>query len=282
VRAGVPADLDDIACRALAGVPRRGGAPLRSPAEVAAALAVSANGNGGSTSGLPAIGVDDAADGDAPGRFAAPAEPSRTARTARTVAAVVLAAGLALAGWQLLVAVVDGDDGPVRPDRGSPVSSPSAAVPAPTGTVLRPVSAQDFDPPPGNGEEYPDRVDRAVDGDPATSWRTMSYKNRPNLGGAKEGVGLLLDLGTERRVTSVTLQLEGRGTALEIRGGATKPTVAGDLALLASEPAAGPLVTLPLDSGRQVRWLLVWLTKLPAGDRADEYRGGISEITVRS
>jgi hypothetical protein len=31
-----------------------------------------------------------------------------------------------------------------------------------------------------------------------------------------------------------------------------------------------------------VRWLLVWLTKLPAGDRADEYRGGISEITVRS
>jgi hypothetical protein len=32
VRAGVPADLDDIACRALAGMPRRGGAPLRSPA----------------------------------------------------------------------------------------------------------------------------------------------------------------------------------------------------------------------------------------------------------
>jgi hypothetical protein len=281
VRAGVPADLDDIACRALAATPRRNSHPLRTPAEVAAALAASVNGATATSSTLPAAALD--TDGDAPGRFAAPAEPSRAARAVRALSGVVLAAGLALAAWQLLVAVVDRDEATVRRNR-APAPS-TAAPPAPSGRVLalQPERVTDFDPAPdGNDEEHPEQVRYAVDKDPATAWHTMSYRNRPNLGGTKDGVGLLLDLGTPQRVTSVTLELEGRGTAVELRAGAEEPAQASDLRVVASERDAGPLVTMVIDSDTEVRYLLVWLTRLPAGDSDTEYRGGIAEITVRA
>jgi putative peptidoglycan lipid II flippase len=277
VRAGVPADLDDIACRALAASPRRNSTPLRTPAEVAAARAGGVNGASATTTALPATALD--TDGDAPGRFAAPAEPSRAARAVRAVSGVVLAAGLALAAWQLLVAVVDRDEATVRRNRPAP---PSTAAPlVPSGRELSIVRVTDFDPKPGNGEEHPEQLQYAVDKNPATAWHTMSYRNRPNLGGTKDGVGLLIDLGSPQRVTSVTLQLEGRGTAVELRAGGESPAKASDLPVVASERDAGPLVTMVIDGGTEVRFVLVWLTSLPSGDSDKEYRGGIAEVTVR-
>ncbi|HEX2179245.1 MAG TPA: protein kinase [Actinomycetota bacterium] len=70
-----------------------------------------------------------------------------------------------------------------------------------------------YDPPPGDGEETTRRLGDAVDGDPDTSWATSSY-SRPDLGGLKDGVGIFVDLGSERelsglRVTSVTGGWEG-------------------------------------------------------------------------
>ena len=45
----------------------------------------------------------------------------------------------------------------------------------------------------------------------------MNYRNNPKLGGIKRGVGLVLDLGDPRVVSSVRVQLSGNGTDLQAR-----------------------------------------------------------------
>ena len=49
----------------------------------------------------------------------------------------------------------------------------------------------------------------AVDGDPSTAWRTMTYLQDFGPGGLKTGAGLVLDLGAEHDVGSVDLTFVG-------------------------------------------------------------------------
>ena len=70
--------------------------------------------------------------------------------------------------------------------------------------------------PQGDGEENPDEVAGAVDGDPATSWTTLTYKQQLGPDGLKRGVGLVVDLGQSRAVRRVDLTLVGQPTALSL------------------------------------------------------------------
>ena len=62
-------------------------------------------------------------------------------------------------------------------------------------TPLTGLTATDFDPQGDPPEENPELAPLAVDGDPATSWRTATYLQNFGPGGLKTGVGLVLDLG---------------------------------------------------------------------------------------
>lgn len=93
--------------------------------------------------------------------------------------------------------------------------------PTPAGPIAI-AGASDFDPETdGGNDEEGDAVAKAIDGDPATYWETLRYKNRPNLGGLKPGVGVVLDLGEKRTVTAVELMLSADNpedpTSVEIR-----------------------------------------------------------------
>src|SRR5207342_3283873 len=79
------------------------------------------------------------------------------------------------------------------------------------GKLLPIAGADDFDPE-GNQEENPDRVALAVDGDPATSWGTLTYRGNPKLGGLKSGVGLIIDLGKVVGASSVEVTFVGTPT----------------------------------------------------------------------
>ena len=282
VRGGVPAALDEIACCALQVLRRRDSTPLTSPADVAAALHRVRAGGLDETGPLPLplpgpAGTD--GDEDVPGPFAAGAEPGRAARTARVLTTVLLALGLALAAWQLLVAVGSEPARSVTPSRPAPVS-PSSSVVTPTGAVLTPVRVLDFDPPPGgSGEENREDRQLAVDGDPRTAWRTKTYFRNPQMGGLKPGVGLLLDLGERREVSTITLQLEGRGTTVEIRAADERSDDIDDYVVKNRSQDTGPLVTL--SPAVEARYLLVWLTKLPPAESDTRFRGGIAELVVR-
>ena len=146
--------------------------------------------------------------------------------------------------------------------------------------------ATDFDPKAdgGGGAENAKQAKLAIDGDPATLWRTERYRKLPTMGGIKPGVGLVLDLGAVRHVTSVDLQLSGTGTSVEVRipkaTAAAAPMKSIDqwTKLTGAEDAAEQL-QLTLAQAQDTRYVLVYLTSLaPMGD--GYFRSGIAEITV--
>jgi hypothetical protein len=285
VLAGVPAVLDDVSDRVL-GTPPRSGNPLSTPAELARALAAAAvpvSTPPASAVNPPTPPVQDGVAGIRPTNRTEPPEPQpeagRTTRLARYVAAALLIGGAGLVAAQLVATAMD-DDPPAAAQSAAPESSgasePSAAVPEDASTIPV-VTATDFDPD-GEGEENRDEVELAIDGDADTAWTTSSYKRRPDLGGLKPGVGVVLDLGSATTVRTVTVDLVGSGTSLELRAADEMGATAADYQPVASATDAGRRAVLEPEDTVQARYLLIWLTSLPAD--GSDFRGGIREVTV--
>jgi hypothetical protein len=146
----------------------------------------------------------------------------------------------------------------------------ASATQSPTTERLQIRSATAYDPY-GDGTEGDSTTPLAIDGDPATAWRTENYfdgvLNKP-------GVGLLLDLGGERTVTGVRLTALDPGFRFEVG--------VGDSAEEARRAAQGSYVAgrderiqLPPATGRYV---LVWVTSVVP--TADGSRADVSEVEV--
>jgi hypothetical protein len=155
---------------------------------------------------------------------------------------------------------------------------------APTNEAVTITGAKDFDPEPkGNGEEHPEDVPNTYDKKPGTTWTTMSYKNRPDLGGTKPGVGIVYDLGDVTPVSQVTVDLVGEGTDLELMVPEADPTkspaTVGGWKSVAKAEDAGESATLKPPAPVESRYVLVWLTKLPK--EGSGYRGEISEVKIQ-
>jgi len=280
VLAGVPAELDDVAARAL-GLPGRG-EPLCTAAAVVEALERAGrrmrglDTDGREGAGLTARGPDRST---GPGWV----QPRRARRRwIGWTAMLVVLAVLAVPGYLKVRASSASPPAPAPATAGHPpatASQAASASQAPTGTSIRIVGVRDFDPPPGgNGTENPDLVKYATDGNLATAWRTVPYYGRPDLGGLKSGVGLLLDLGQVTEVGAVSVNLVGFGTSLELRSSTTYQPQGDDYTPIAKAVQAGTFVTLRPVAPTRARYLLIWLTSLPAD--ANAYRGGIAEIHV--
>ncbi len=128
--------------------------------------------------------------------------------------------------------------------------------------------------PAGDGE-HDDEVGYATDGDPRTSWRTETYRER-DFGGAKDGVGLILT--TDDRV-----ELDHLSVVSESRGWSAQIYVADQ----ASDDRRdwGDPVTSATDIGGDVRFalggakgsaVLIWITEL--GTQPN--RVAINEVTA--
>ncbi len=263
VRAGVPPEVDEIAWRALQPDADN---PLETPAQVADAL-----NKVDLSSSTPATGS------------AVRNAPWLAVVGVGVVLLFVIAA--LLVGWQVW-------QNSTRPDaEGSTPSGPNSGSPngsaAPSITPEAPltlVSATAFDPA-GNGEENDSDADLAIDGNPDTSWQTLTYTTRA-LGDLKPGVGLEIHLDGEQAVGGIELDLVGQGTDLQIwakEPGAAAPTSSDPLngyRKLASVPGAGDQLTYRFAPAVQTRSVLVWFTGLPA--EADGYRGGVAEVRLVS
>jgi hypothetical protein len=275
VLAGVAADLDDVAARAL-GLPGRG-APLVTASAVAEAL---------DAAGHRLRGVDPLqGPSDLPGLLSGmtavttgPGRPGGRRRSVPLVAAVVVVALLAIPSY-LGVRSLSGSPATAVTHPTATVSvTPSPAASPPTGAAIAIASVRDFDPPPGgNGSENPSMVKFATDGNLATAWMTVPYFT-PDLGRLKSGVGLLLDLGQVTEVGAVSVNLVGLGTSLELRSATTFQPQGDDYTPIAKAEHAGSFVTLRPVAPTKARYLLIWLTSLPSD--GSTYRGGIAEIHV--
>jgi hypothetical protein len=192
-------------------------------------------------------------------------------RLAMIVGVCVLVMVAAVAAYQLGLkpSAIDSGDEPTT--SASPTAS---AEPTPfTGLV-----ADDFDPQGAEPrEENPDSVPNVVDGDPATSWSTSSYRQNFGPSGLKTGVGLVIDLGGTKGVRRVVVTTEGGQTSLAAYVTSTAPTGVADLTPVGTASGTGAL-KISLDEAVSGRYVTVWLTLLPEVD--GEFRGTVSEVQV--
>lgn len=155
-------------------------------------------------------------------------------------------------------------------------SSPIRALP------LR--AATDFDPQGSDGEENPEEAPLTIDGDPDTGWSTSRYFGNSQLGGLKDGVGILVDLGGPREIASLRIMLGSGPTNLEIYVApddvAEPPTQIEDLERAAVVGRVGADATVSLPTGIVSQYVVVWLTDLPEVE-PDQYVGEIRDISVR-
>ncbi|ROR92909.1 protein kinase family protein [Nocardioides aurantiacus] len=188
-----------------------------------------------------------------------------------TLVAMAVAFTLGRQDGSVLSGITGGDDDPTQASQ-----TPSQR--------LEVASVEDFDPEGDPSDENPEEAPAAIDGDPATAWTTVTYRNRPDLGGLKAGVGLMLDLGEDREVGSVTVRFASSPTSFEVyaapRGVTAFPTAVSEMDRVATRDAAPARAAVELDPRPSTRYLLVWLTELPPADGG--YQGAIAEIAVRS
>lgn len=156
----------------------------------------------------------------------------------------------------------------------SGVATPEPA-PAVRVTQLTPVTAAAFGPGGTADGDNPRSAPRALSGNPATPWRSDWYTTA-RFGNLQAGTGLLLDLGRTVTATGVTIRLgDTSGATLQVRAGITPAT----LRVVARETDTGRAVRLGLATHPQVRYMLIWFTRLPP-DQAGTYQAQVSGVTV--
>ncbi|WP_413966289.1 protein kinase family protein [Actinacidiphila polyblastidii] len=288
VRAGVHRGLSEVAMRALVNdgaTASREESPCTTPEELAKAVA-----------GVPRIRPPEQPPAYQQAVFQAPAPPSRGAgrapmaaqappptlpgRTGRAlkwaVSALVIVA-IGLGSWQLADTLKSREDQSTRtPPTGQKAGQdPTHAAPQ----RFRIAGVKDFDPL-GDSSENPTMVDRVDDQDMTTYWQTSWYTTA-DFGGLKDGVGVILDLGSVKKVSAVKVSLLGTGTSVDLMAAADgtsgEPTALDSFHKVAN--GSGTSVTLKPGSKVSTRYLLVWLTHLPP-DSDGHFRGRIAEINV--
>lgn len=189
--------------------------------------------------------------------------------------AMVLALGLVVLVVSVAAFHIGSDNGDDEPDDTS--SSEPSAPAAPT--AFTDITAVDFDPQGASPQtEYPELVPLALDGDPATVWRTSTYDQNFGPAGLKTGVGLVIDLGSTQAVREIDVTTAGGPTTVAAFVTADSPTGVADLTPVGTADGDGDL-TIALDEAVSGQFVTVWLTSLPAVDGG--FRGSVAEVAVK-
>ncbi len=158
----------------------------------------------------------------------------------------------------------------------SPTTGPSAAAAA----ILAPQRARGFD-------EPSTHAGLAIDGKPATRWQTQFYLNNPVFGGLKSGSGLLLDMGKEIQLSSITVELgptPGADVAIKVGndGSRTQASMASFTTVAQATDLSGTH-TFAARPAAKGRYVLIWFTRLPpqANGPKNHYEAEIFNIIVK-
>ncbi len=169
---------------------------------------------------------------------------------------------LALVGLVLLAAIAAALV-LLRDDPGDAAGPPGSAGGAEV--TLQGVGA--YDPDGGDGE-HDGEAALATDGDPATYWRTSTYRSQ--LSAFKSGVGVVLDTGQPRALEQLVLTSDTPGFSAEIQAGSS---ATGPFETVSESKAVNGETTWELD-GTEARYYVVWITDLIGS-------GHVNEVTAR-
>jgi predicted Ser/Thr protein kinase len=204
---------------------------------------------------------------------------------------LVLASGI---GWAAYLGSSLGDeDGtssastPGTPSTAAPGTSTGAGITtvAGGGTVTG-LTAASYDPTGdgGDGSEHPADTAKVLDGDPATSWRTDTYRDNPNFAGIKPGVGLILTAPSSVAVRGLRL-VAGLGgwTGRVYTAPGTTPPASIDGWTPVSDAFIARTVSMdvPLTGGPS-RQYLIWLTKLAPTESGSGYAASIADAQLEA
>ena len=275
VRAGVSRDVDTTCDRILGTPPRNHATPLRKAADIARTLRLSGEDDDlhddqpslASMSSPDLLRLDPVIvpEGPPPGlepprrrpKAYEPAPPTtlergkeRARRAAKGDRGLVL---LGIVGALVIATVLAFLVGRSTNDS-APSRSSAAARCASSRSNARATSI-----PQGDDEsENPEQARLAIDDKLSTGWRTSTYLGSPELGGLKDGVGLVLDLGGPREVDSVRVRLAGEPTSFSIYASASTttkvPRTLRGLRRVAVLNDAGTDATVSLGSGILTRY----------------------------
>ncbi|WP_170297277.1 hypothetical protein, partial [Georgenia thermotolerans] len=151
----------------------------------------------------------------------------------------------------------------------SPSPTPTTPPPAPVIQSLAPVDPQ------GDGAENPQLTLLAMDGDPATYWRSRSYKS-PTYG-MKDGIGLVVTLPQATEVSKVEIDLHGNGGQVQIRSTTAQAPTQGEI--LAEGPM-GPDSVFTFAKPVKTASLVLWFPQLPVAESDGKNRIELAELRL--
>lgn len=153
-------------------------------------------------------------------------------------------------------------------------SNVASAVPGgPAGNVaIGAVSLEVYDK--TGDRDNADEVDRAVDGDPATTWSTYTYKQQ--LPALKPGVGIMASFVGAEQLSQLAISSPSAGTVVEIRSAPSADADLDDTTLLTRETLRSGTTTISLADSQPVQHLLIWITTLSGS--GDAHVSQIDEV----
>jgi hypothetical protein len=110
------------------------------------------------------------------------------------------------------------------------------------------------------------RIARVIDGDPATNWRTYSYKQQ--FPGLKPGIGIMVSFASAVQLTSVAINSPSPGTVIEVRSAQAADAALDDTTTIAQGTLADGNTQISLAGSQPVTHILLWISKL-GGDSSD-------------
>ncbi|MGZ6778586.1 MAG: serine/threonine-protein kinase, partial [Mycobacterium sp.] len=148
------------------------------------------------------------------------------------------------------------------------------------GPIIKPVSASVFSP--SGSPDNPQQAGAAIDGNPDTSWSTVTYKDPVPFPTFVEGEGLLLHLSDPTALSAVTIDLSSTGTEVQIRSSPTETPakLADTTELVGTTPLQSGHNRIEVHNSTKTSNVLVWITKLGTTD--GQSRTAISEITLQA
>jgi tRNA A-37 threonylcarbamoyl transferase component Bud32 len=186
-----------------------------------------------------------------------------------TLVVVLVAVALGVAGL-LLQGSGEGIFGGGDDDDTPPETTPTEQA---TATIGRSI---DFDPQGDDGEEHPDEAEAGFvfDGDPTTSWSSVTY-NTPEWGGLKDGVGLILELDEAGPISAVEFDTPVSGWQAEVYvAGSPQDTLEGW-----GEPAgtfpSSDSGTNTVDVDAEGGAVLLWFTRASDGGQV-----AVDEVSI--
>lgn len=193
-----------------------------------------------------------------------PTAPPRRARLLALAGLIAL-----LGGIGVIVITTGGTEGrraqaPAAATEPTSAPAPSPTPPAAVRIAVTGVGAHD---PEGDGSENDGDAGLATDGNRATAWKSERYRSAFT----KAGVGLVVDAGRPVRASRAVVTTDTPGYDADIRVG-DSPT--GPFVAVSKAQATRPRTAFALKP-RRGRYLMVWITSMPAGGAA-----AVNEVTV--